>query len=178
MASAISGRLEEIGDRLEAAGAKVERTSPLLPDLAQQFGDYMRFLMIAITRGMPQEGREPPTLTAWLGMVDQQARAIRAWSAFFADYDAVIAPAFGTVAYPHDDTPIGERMLMIDGQPSPNGLQLAWPALGNYPNLPGTSVPVGRDPEGLPIGVQVLTDRWRDHDAIALARWVHQLMTE
>jgi len=29
--------------------------------------------------------------------------------------------------------------------------------------------------DGLPIGVQVLTDRWRDHDAIALARWVHRL---
>jgi len=175
VAAAIVERLEAIGAGLEAAGAKVDRASPLLPDLGAQFGDYMRFLMIAITRGMPQADREATTLAEWLAMVDQQARAIRAWTAFFGAYDAVIAPIFGTTAYPHDDRPVGERMLIVDGQPSPNGLQLAWPALGNYPNLPGTSVPVGRDADGLPIGVQVLTDRWRDHDAIALAKWVHQL---
>jgi amidase len=175
VASCVVERLETIGAGLEAAGAKVDRTSPLLPDLGAQFADYMRFLMVAITRGMPREGQAPPTLGEWLAMIDQQARAIRSWTAFFGTYDAVIAPIFGTTAYPHDDRPMDQRVLTIDGRPSPNGLQLAWPALGNYTNLPGTSVPVGHDVDGLPIGVQVLTDRWRDHDAIAIARWVHRL---
>ncbi len=134
--------------------------------------------MSAISRGQPLDGTAPPTLAQWLGMLDQQARAIRAWGAFFADYDALIAPAFGTTAYPHSDVMPFERMLDVDGVTTRYGAQLAFPALGNYPNLPGTSVPVGKDGDGLPIGVQVLADRWRDHEVIALARLVHELMAE
>jgi len=38
-------------------------------------------------------------------------------------------------------------------------------------------VRVGTDPDGLPIGVQVIAGRWKDHDAIAIARAVHALMS-
>jgi amidase len=176
LSAAIVEKLEEIGARLEAAGATVDRASPLLPELAGQFGDYLQFLTVAISRGVPLDGSEPPPLARWMDMVDAQARAIRAWSAFFAGYDALIAPIFGTTAYPHDDTRIFERMLDVDGAATPYGAQMALPGLANYPNLPGTGVPVGRDADGLPIGIQILADRWRDHDAIALARWVHELM--
>ena len=176
IAASIVEALEEIGGKLAAAGARVDRTSPLLPDLAGQFPAYLQFMMTALGRGRPIDGSAPPTLAEWLAMVDGQARAIRAWTAFFADYDAVIAPVFGTAAYPHDDAPVTERMLDVDGVATPYGVQLAFPGLGNYPNLPGTSLPVGKDADGLPIGVQVLADRWRDLDAIALARWVYQLM--
>ena len=178
IAPAVRGALNEIGAKLEAAGARVDRASPLLPDLQAQFADFMQFLMTAIGRGVPIDGSSPPTLAAWLGMIDRQARAIRAWTAFFEDYDAMIAPVVGVTAFPHTDTPMDQRIMEIDGITAPYGLQMAFPALGNYPNLPGTSVPVGRDADGLPVGVQVLADRWRDHDAIALARWVHALMAE
>jgi amidase len=176
IAASIVEKLEEIGGKLAAAGARVDRTSPLLPDLAAQFPAYLQFMMTALGRGRPIDGSAPPTLAEWLAMVDGQARAIRAWTAFFADYDALIAPIFGTTAYPHSDVPNLERLLDVDGVASPYGLQLSFPGLGNYPNLPGTCVPVGRDADGMPIGVQVLADRWHDHDAIALARWVNQLM--
>jgi amidase len=137
----------------------------------------MRLLMTAIGRGVPIDGSPPPSLAVWLGMIDQQARAIRAWTAFFEAYDAVIAPVVGVTAFPHTNVPMDQRIMEIDGVTAPYGLQMAFPALGNYLNLPGTAVPVGTDPDGLPIGVQVLADRWRDHDAIALARLVHALMT-
>ena len=64
---------------------------------------------------------------------------------------------------------------MVDGAPTRYGLQLAFPALASFTNLPATSVPVGRDPDGLPIGVQVVADLWQDHEAIAVARIVHEL---
>ena len=176
IAGAIIDKLEDIGAKLAAEGATVDRASPLLPDLAGQLGDYVQFLTVAISRGVPLDGSEPPSLAQWLDMVDQQQRAIRAWTAFFAQYDALIAPVFGTTAYPHDDTLIFERMLAVDGVATPYAAQMAFPGLGSYPNLPGTSVPVGTDADGLPIGVQVLAGRWRDHDTLALARWVSQLM--
>jgi len=176
IAAPITGALEQIGAGLEAGGATVDRTSPLLPDLSAQFGQYLQYLMTAIGRGVPIDGSPAPTLPAWLDMVDNQARAVRAWNALFESYDAVIAPVLGVTAYPHDDTPMAERKLAVDGQPTSYGLQMAFPALANFPMLPGTSVPVGTDPDGLPIGVQVIAGLYRDHDAIALARLVHGLM--
>jgi amidase len=175
IARPIADAIEGIGAAFEAQGARVDRESPLLPDLSAQFGHYMQLLMTALTRGAPPDGTAPPSLGAWFDLLDHQARAVRAWQALFADYDAVIAPAFGVTAYPHDDTPVTERMLMVDGAETRYGLQLAFPALASFTNLPATAVPVGRDPDGLPIGVQVIADLWQDHKAIAIARAVHRL---
>jgi amidase len=175
IASPIAGALEGIGAAFEAEGARVDRETPLLPDLSAQFGHYMALLMTALTRGAPPDGGAPPSLGAWFDLLDQQARAVRAWQALFADYDAVIAPALGVTAYPHDDTPVTERRLMVDGEDTRYGLQLAFPALASFPMLPATAVPAGADPDGLPIGVQVIADLWQDHKAIAVARAVHRL---
>jgi amidase len=176
IARPIADALEGIGAAFEAQGARVDRETPLLPDLSAQFGHYMALLMTALTRGAPPDGSAPPSLTDWFDLLDHQARAVRAWQALFADYDAVIAPAFGATAYPHDDTPVTERALRVDGAETRYGLQLAFPALASFPMLPATAVPVGKDPDGLPIGVQVIADLWQDHKAIAVARHIDELM--
>jgi amidase len=165
------------GDRaaFEAQGAGVDKESARLPDLSAQFGHYMQLLMTALARALPPDGGTPTPLAAWFDLLDAQARAVRAWQALFADYDAVIAPAFGVTAYRHDDTPVTERRLPVDGQDTRYGLQLAFPALASFPMLPATAVPVGADADGLPIGVQVIADLWQDHQAIAVARAVHAL---
>ena len=84
----------------------------------------------------------------------------------------------GITAFPHDDTPVTERMIAVDGRMTRYGLQMAFPALAAYPGLPATAVPVGTDPAGLPIGAQVIADSWKDHTAIAVARLAHALMQE
>jgi amidase len=171
----IQQAIHRIGDAFEAAGARVDRSSDLLPDLVAQYGHYMHMLNIAMTRGAQQEGRPLPTLADWFGLQDEQARNTRAWQRLFTRYDAVIAPAWGTTAFPHDDTPITERRLDVDGEETPFGLQLAYPGLATFPMLPSTSVPVGRDADGLPIGVQVIADSNQDFTAIAVARAAHAL---
>ncbi|HVQ08084.1 MAG TPA: amidase family protein [Allosphingosinicella sp.] len=176
LARPIADALEGIGAAFEAEGARVDRESALLPDLSAQYGQYMQLLMTALTRGAAPDGGAPPSLAAWFDLLDHQARAVRAWQALFADYDAVIAPAFGVTAYRHDDTPVTERRLMVDGEDTRYGLQLAFPALASLPMLPATAVPVGKDADGLPIGVQVIADLWQDHQAIAVARAVHALV--
>ena len=174
--SAIADAIRHVGDAFAAAGARVDRTSALLPDLAAQYGHYIHMLTIAMTRGAPQEGRPLPTLADWFMLGDEQARAARAWARLFTRYDAVITPAFGTTAFPHDDTPITERTLIVDGAPTPYGLQLAFPGLATFPMLPATSVPVGNDSNGLPIGLQVIAAANRDFTAIAVARAAHGLV--
>ena len=112
----------------------------------------------------------------WFDLLDAQARATREWNRLFTRYDALIAPAFGITAFPHDDRPPAERTLEIDGETSRFGLQLAFPALAALPGLPATAVPVGKDPDGLPIGLQVISGQWHDHKAIAVARAAHDLL--
>jgi amidase len=174
-AASIDGALETLAVALEKAGAKVDRTSDALPDLEAQHRDYMHMLNIAMTRGAATADRPEPTLAEWFDLGDRQARCKRAWNRLFENYDAVIAPTLGTTAFPHDDTPLAQRQMIIDGDVTPFGVQFAFPGLATFPMLPATSVPIGTDPDGMPIGVQVIADTYRDHTAIAVARAAHDL---
>ncbi|NNM77508.1 amidase [Sphingomonas sp. ID1715] len=168
--------VEAVGQAFERAGAEVERAPDLLPDLAAQHRHYMKMLLTALSRGAPSPGGEPLSLTGWFDLQDEQTRCIRAWQRLFREYDAVIAPVFGTTAFPHDDTPTSTRKLIVDGVETDFAPQFAYAGLATFPNLPATSVPIGIGADGLPIGLQVTCDLYRDHQAIAIARAAHQLM--
>ncbi|WP_372890807.1 amidase family protein [Sphingomonas sp.] len=172
--TAVAAAIESVATAFVNSGAKVDRDSALLPDLAEQHADYMRILAVAMARGQPPVGGPPST--PMIVLLDRQAACRRAWRRLFRDYDAVIAPAWGTTAFAHDDTPLPERIALIDGVPTPFAAQIAYPGLATFPLLPATSVPVGMDSDGMPIGVQVIADRYADHTAIAVARAAHDLV--
>jgi amidase len=175
VATAIRTGIDGLAAALTEAGAAIERDSHLLPDLAKQFGDYMRLLSVTLARGAPSDEGVQASLGDWLAMLDEQARNARAWRTLFGAYDAVIAPCLGVQAYPHSDLTIRDRTLTIDGEISPFGVQFAFPGLATYPGLPATAMPIGRA-NGLPVGCQIITDRHQDHKAIAIARYAHGLM--
>jgi amidase len=118
-----------------------------------------------------------PTLRAWFDWLDEQAQATRDWAALFAEVDAVIAPPAATQAFPHDHRPQAERVLDIDGAPSPYDAHLAWAGLATYPGLPAVAMPVGTA-DGLPTGVQVIADTFRDHHALAVAGLIDRHLGE
>jgi len=173
VAAPIADALDRLADALHDLGVSVDRKSDLLPDLEAQQRAYMKMLNITIARGVPQDGSAPTTLVQWFDLRDEQARNARAWNRLFASYDAVIAPTLGVTAFPHDPTPLPKRVLDIDGEPTPFGLQFAFPGLATFPMLPATSFPIGVDPDGMPIGVQAIADTYLDHKAIAVARLAH-----
>jgi amidase len=77
-----------------------------------------------------------------------------AWSAFFEDHPVVIGPTWTTEPFPHgydvsDDA--GEKLV--------NVLKFITPA--NVLGLPAACVPLGTS-NGLPTGVQIVADRWRE----------------
>jgi amidase len=103
-------------------------------------------------------------------MLDAQVAFRRRWAAFFEAFDVVIAPTFGTVAFPHVDEPdSSRRTLSIDGRDTPYFDQLAWPALALLPNLPATAVPLGLSKGGLPVGAQVIGPYLEDRTTIHVA---------
>ncbi|MGU3391020.1 amidase family protein [Sphingomonas sp. M1A8_2b] len=173
--SSIVSAIAHVGEALARSGATISLAPPPI-DFAAQHADYMRMLGIAMTRGGPARDGQVATLSQWFDLLDSQARLQRAWNALFAQFDAVIAPASGVNAFAHiAERNVARRTLSIDGEDTPFGVQFAWAGLATFPNLPATSVPVGTDPRGLPIGVQVITNRFRDHDAIAVAALCHRL---
>ncbi len=165
--------LHAAAERLARAGATVihahsgTRAHPSLPDLAAQHDAYITQLMTIITR---QPGSTAQLdAHAWLNALDRQARARHAWAAVFDDVDAILAPPIGMAAFPHDDSDYDSRSLILNGQPSPYGPQIAWPGIANYTGLPATCAPAGHTREGLPVGVQIIGPWLEDRTTIALA---------
>ena len=174
---AIVTAMTALADRWRAAGATVDTRSDLLPDLERQSTGYEQMLNIAFSRRLPlAPGQSPPALETWLELHDEQARLQRQWRRLFEQYDAVVAPCLGVTAFPHDDTPLAQRRLVIDGEDTPFMHQFNFPGLATFPMLPATSVPIGIDADGLPIGVQVIADAFADLTAIAAAKAVHGLV--
>jgi len=63
-----------------------------------------------------------------------------------------------------------EGITTIDGAPANPGGKMTLATYANALGLPAASVPAGRDPDGLPLAVQVLGRRGCDADVLALAR--------
>jgi amidase len=198
-AAAVRAPIERLAARLEAAGAKVARTSPLLPDLALAAQIYMQRLMgffggftpeaeyRRIAEAMQSVPDSDASLAAWRGrgLVSShrdwmQAGFISAaqqqqWRALFAEFDVVLAPPMPGPAFPHDHSPDQEaRRVDIDGAALPYTDQLVWPGMATLPLLPATAIPLERTAEGLPTGVQIIGPFLEDRTPLAFARLVEQ----
>ena len=172
-ATAISGAIADVAQRLKALGAKVERGSDRLPDLAAAHESYVAMLQVAMSRGGPT----PTKVNAheWMGMADAQLAVRRQWAALFEAFDVVLAPVFGQVAFPHTTiTDPNTTTLEIDGQATPYFAQLAWPGLATFGNLPATVMPIGRTQGGLPIALQIIGPAFEDRTTLAFAELAEQ----
>jgi amidase len=167
--------VENVCSHAASLGAHVARSHALLPDLAAADGHYIEMLRAINGRGMPG-APGAMSVNRWFELLDARHRLRRQWRALFADIDVVVAPAFGTLAYPHVDEPdMRTSTLVIDGQPTTYGRQVAWPAVATFPGLPATAVPVGRTRGGLPVGLQVIGAFGHDRTTIAVAGWLAAL---
>jgi amidase len=170
--SVLRAAVESVCGRAAAAGARVVREHALLPDLGAANADYIEMLGAIVSRGAPG-ATEVLTVNRWFELLDRRHRLRRQWRALFAEIDVVVAPTFGTLAYPHVDAPdMRTSTLMVDGEPTVYGQQIAWPGVATFPGLPATAMPVGRSADGLPIGLQVIGPFLHDRTTIAMAGWL------
>ena len=164
----IRDALDALGGRLAGVGAIVERASPLLPDLAADHRAYGTMLQAIMTRRVPGH-HDVIDAHQWMDLLDARAASRRCWRALFESFDVVLAPPFGTSAFPHDPEPdMSKRQLWIDGAATPFGDQLAWPGVATFAGLPATVVPIARGASGLPIGVQVIGPYLGDRTTLAV----------
>ncbi|MGH8687800.1 MAG: amidase [Burkholderiales bacterium] len=199
-AASVRSAIEALAKTLAKSGAKVSRSSPLLPDLAGAARLYMRLLMSFFAAPFPLDVYEKAKAEAarldpkdmslaaerlrgialshrdWV--IASRARAeLRAqWRAFFDKFDAVICPVMPTPAYPHDHSPDQtKRVIAVDGKDYPYQDQLFWPGIATCPGLPATSIPIGMSPEGLPIGAQIVGPWLEDRTTLKLAGLIEQV---
>ncbi|TDV52208.1 amidase [Actinophytocola oryzae] len=192
--SAVRAAVNQVADALVDGGVRVERRSPLLPDLTEAAELYMRLLISGSVARFPIESlKHLRTRAAGLSADDQSLDAVRlramvcshrdwleannrrevhrhGWRQLFAEFDAVVCPITPTPAFPHDHNPNPlTRRIDIDGVEYPYFDQLVWAGLATMPGLPATAIPAGRSPEGLPVGVQLIGPMFEDHTLLGLA---------
>ena len=197
--AAVRAGVNRVADALVDGGARVERHSALLPDLAEAAVLYTQFLFSGSTAQFPVEALEQlRTRAAGLSTDDQSLDAARlrgmvlshldwieahsrrelhrhGWRQLFAEFDAVVCPVTPTPAFPHDHNPDPrERLIDIDGVAYAYFDQLVWAGLATMPGLPATAIPMGRSPEGLPVGVQLIGPMFEDRTPLRLAELLEQ----
>ncbi|MFD9902852.1 amidase [Streptomyces sp. NPDC059063] len=197
--SAVRAGVHRVADALVDGGARVERHSPLLPDLTEAAMVYTQLMFSSSTARLPVEAYEQlRTRAAALSADDRSLAAARlrstvlshrdwfeansrrelhrrGWRQLFAEFDAVVCPITPTPAFPHDhNSDLLQRRIDIDGVAYPYLDQLVWAGLATMPGLPATAVPAGRSPEGLPVGVQLIGPMFEDRTPLRLAELLEQ----
>ncbi|OXM62697.1 amidase [Amycolatopsis vastitatis] len=192
--AAVRAGVNRVAAALADGGARVERHSPLLPDLTEAATLYTQLLVSGSVARFPVESDEQlRTRVAGLSAADQSLDAARrramvfshrdwmeannrrevhrhGWRQLFTEFDAVVCPITPTPAFPHDHHPDPlERRIDIDGVDYPYFDQLVWAGLATMPGLPATAIPAGRSPEGLPVGVQLIGPMSEDRTPLRLA---------
>ncbi|MGW3121722.1 amidase [Streptomyces sp. NPDC001107] len=192
--SAVRAAVNRVADALADGGARVERRSPLLPDLTEAAVIYTQLLFSSSASRLPVETYEQlrnhaaglsaddRSLDAerlrgmvlshrgWIEANDRRELHRHRWRQVFTEFDAVVCPVTPTPAFPHDQNPdLMSRRLDIDGVEYPYLDQLVWAGLPTMPGLPATAVPAGRSPEGLPVGVQLIGPMFEDRTPLRLA---------
>jgi amidase len=93
----------------------------------------------------------------------ERSRLGRLWSAFFADYPVVIGPTWACLPWPADADMDPEQGAAL--------LEHTVPFItpGNVLGLPSVALPTGVS-EGLPTGIQVYADLWREDLCLDVAQ--------
>jgi len=175
--------IRRAGAALEADGWKVvEATPPGVATIGEVWIAMMKLgvedmlplvggVMSPAAVGLLQSLVEIPAPPPAVAFVERH-RLQREWSAFFADHPVVVGPTWCDVQFPHD----------ADIAPDGAGVEVTLGRLpfilpGNLLGIPGVAVPTGVDGDtGLPLGVQVYADLWRDDLALDAAERIESAL--
>ncbi len=107
-----------------------------------------------------------PSFESVISLQGERFNAIRAWSEFFGDHPVVISPTWALPAFEHG-ADLGDDIERIIS----DTLRPVLP--GNLLGIPAAVVPSG-SAGGLPVGVQVMGDRFTDLRCLAIAEQIER----
>jgi amidase len=111
----------------------------------------------------------------WLEASNRRHQMRRAWAEFFRDWDVLLCPNAASAAFRHSmPGERWERMIPVNGGLQPATTQMWWAGIAGMCYLPGTAAPIGRSPDGLPIGVQIVGPQHGDLTTLRVARLIER----
>ena len=199
-ASSIQAALDVVEGTLEKAGCKVGRRSPLLPDISESSRLFIELIGAFSSADMPDKDYDAACKAAaaiptkkhdlasahfrgvamshrsWI-KTDRERFALAAqWRRLFEYWDVMLCPTASTAAFDHDKRPFDQRTLVIDGKEIPYAMLPIWAGLPTPTGQPVTVMPIGRDPGGMPIGMQIIGPRLEDRTSLTFAALVQDVM--
>jgi amidase len=111
----------------------------------------------------------------WLRLNQRREELRQEWDRVFATVDLVLCPPAMTVAFPHDQKgERHERMVEVNGKLVPGTDETFWAGLSGFFHLPATVAPAGFGHSGMPVGVQIVGQRYMDFLCIHFAQLLEQ----
>jgi len=175
--SAISASVRRAGDALADLGYEVQELQP--PSIVEVRTIWSKLLMADIAEGLEdfrQVGSEEsiwileealleygvPDRTELFHLHQERHRLAVEWSAFFQEHPVLVGPVWTERPFAHDfDVESRASQHLVNTMS-----RFVTPM--NVLGLPAVSVPVGLD-QGLPLGVQVVANRYGDERALSAA---------
>jgi amidase len=172
VAAAIRGALTALAAALDREGARVEERLPAvgIEDQVRLRGRLSRAMQDAFEPDTPDA--PTPSLADYFNLLQARDEAIAAWEAFLGAWDALLCPVAMTTAFPH--TPTGAPLL-VDGAPHKYWRVIGHCGVFNLTGHPVVVVPLGRDADGMPIGIQIVGRRWSEARLLAVAQAITEV---
>jgi amidase len=171
VAASVKQAIERLAQQLTTAGAQVD--TPVLPQLDLPADLASTGALIGMAIGAFAPGGQPPaTLAAYLQALHRRDQSMIAWDRFFEAWDVLLCPPAMTTAFAHckPGTP-----LPVDGRDVDYFTISGHTTVFNYSGHPALVLPCGQDPDGLPIGAQLVGRRWDEARLLAAAAAITQL---
>jgi amidase len=194
ISSEVGAEIQQFAANLRRAGATVSDKSSLLPDLtevAETFGWLLLAFLGAnfpdvvyasrreMAARLPAEDKSPEATRQralvsshrdWIREHRARVAISHQWRQLFREWDVVLCPVLPTTAFLHDEAEIDQRIIDVDGQRIPYGLQAIWSGLASLSGLPATTMPIGLGRSGLPVGVQIIGPYLEDRTPLVFAQ--------
>ncbi|MDX2380171.1 MAG: amidase [Acidimicrobiia bacterium] len=179
--SGIADAIRAVGDRLSDAGHDVVEATPpdyevvlelwsslllgelreMRPMLDEVMGEGGKALIEATSADLP-----PTTLTGQFELHMERYRLMREWSEFYTEHPILLSPTWSSPAFAHDAD--------IDG--SIDMIEVIRPVLpANFLGFPAAVTPAGLA-DAMPVGVQVMGDRFHDLRCLTVAAEIESLV--
>jgi len=117
-------------------------------------------------------GSPPPSLADYFTYLQARDAAITVWETFFGAWDALLCPVAMTNAFPHTPT---DTPLLVDGAPHKYWRVIGHCGVFNLTGHPVVVIPLGRDADGMPIGIQIVGCRWSEARLLAVAQAITEV---
>ncbi len=174
VSSPIRDALDRLASELDRLGAQVKDQLPNL-SFEEQAKVRVQLSKAIGAVSIPPSEDPMPTLADYFAALQRRDIFIHEWERFFTEWDALLCPVAMTTAFPHCET---GTSLLVDGEQVNYWRIIGHCAPFNLTGHPAVVIPVGHDPDGLPIGVQLVGRRWDEEHLLAVATAITQVINQ